>query len=213
MAVRWRRMNSSREQPLSSADAHNGAPQRERLLDAARAEFAAHGIQRASIAAIAKRGGVSPPTLYRHCGTKDEITSAVIFREVTQFVAKVESALQHLDSPEDRLVEGFVAGIRESRENPIVGAIKLHEPERLASRLINTADAGYQMMRSTVIALIATRAETVDQLEEAGDVIIRIIGTLLLNPTPAMADDASARAFAQKYLVAILRAADPSSSL
>lgn len=212
MAVRSRCMNRANGQTVPSADAPVAASQRERLLDAARAEFAAHGLQRASIARIAKRGGVSPPTLYRHCGTKDDITGAVIFREVTQFAVKVESALEGLNSPEDRLVEAFVAGIRESRENPIVNAIKEHEPELLAVRLLDTADAGYRAMRSTVIALIAAGADATGQLEEAGDVIIRIIGTLLLNPTRAMADDTSARAFARQYLVAILRAANTSQA-
>lgn len=52
-----------------------------RLLDAAREEFVAHGIARTAVGDIARRAGVSRPTLYRKCGDKEDIVAAVLVRK------------------------------------------------------------------------------------------------------------------------------------
>ncbi|MEW2549641.1 TetR family transcriptional regulator [Streptomyces sp. NPDC047002] len=58
------------------ADAGPGA--RERILDAARGEFAAHGYDRTSVRGIARAAGVDPALVHHYFGTKEEVFGAAI---------------------------------------------------------------------------------------------------------------------------------------
>jgi AcrR family transcriptional regulator len=61
----------------------DGQRNRERLLEAAKAGFAASGVD-ASLEEIARRAGVGIGTLYRHFPTRDALVQAVYRREVEQ---------------------------------------------------------------------------------------------------------------------------------
>jgi AcrR family transcriptional regulator len=62
---------------------------RERVLEAARAVFAAGGPE-ASLEAVARRAGVGVGTLYRHFPTRQSLFEAVYRQEVEQLVALAE---------------------------------------------------------------------------------------------------------------------------
>jgi AcrR family transcriptional regulator len=53
----------------------------ERILDAACAVFAAEGFDRAKMATIAARAGITKPTLYARFGSKDRLFAAAVRRE------------------------------------------------------------------------------------------------------------------------------------
>ncbi|MFF7726565.1 TetR family transcriptional regulator [Streptomyces sp. NPDC008001] len=59
-------------------DAGSGPGARERILAAARAEFAARGYDRASIRAIAKGAAVDPALVHHYYGPKEQIFAAAI---------------------------------------------------------------------------------------------------------------------------------------
>ncbi|MUM19322.1 TetR/AcrR family transcriptional regulator [Mycobacterium sp. CBMA271] len=187
----------------------DGDAERNRLLDAARAEFCRHGLRQSSIAAIAKRGAVSQPTLYRRCGTKDEIVSAVITREVLQAFTRLEAATKDLATAEERMVEAWVLGVRESRTNELVRALRDFDPDALTSGMMRSEDGQHRLVRSAIVGIF--HDSTIDETagEQAVEIVIRIIATLLMAPTPVLpldTDDES-RAFAERYLVPIVGAA------
>ena len=49
-----------------------------RILEAARAHFYAHGLERASVDVIASDAGVSKMTVYSHFGSKEGLLEAVV---------------------------------------------------------------------------------------------------------------------------------------
>jgi AcrR family transcriptional regulator len=69
---------------------------RDKLLAAARAAFAEHGLG-ASLDKIAKRAGVGSGTLYRHFPTRESLLAAVFAERVAENVALVERAQRHED--------------------------------------------------------------------------------------------------------------------
>jgi AcrR family transcriptional regulator len=83
--------------PARRADA---ARNRERILDAARAAFAATGAE-TSMAEVARRAGVGPATLYRNFATRRELLEALLTGEVEEVCAA--AATVEGDSPADRL--------------------------------------------------------------------------------------------------------------
>ncbi|GHF63426.1 TetR family transcriptional regulator [Streptomyces mashuensis] len=59
-------------------DAATGPGARERILTAARAEFAAHGYDKTSIRGIAKAAAVDPALVHHYFGPKEEIFAAAV---------------------------------------------------------------------------------------------------------------------------------------
>ncbi|MGL6236916.1 MAG: TetR/AcrR family transcriptional regulator [Segniliparus sp.] len=181
-------------------------PEQSRILDAARAEFVAHGFRRAAVADIARRAKVSRQTLHRRCGDKDAIISAVIVREVLQFFFEIESGVSAELTTEERSVELFVTGMRACQQNPIVAAIKEYEPERFSFHSFGEEPEGYPVIRTLLALQIAPGR--MQAAERAVELIIRITATLLLSPTAIfpMDTDDDTRAFARTYFLPIIAA-------
>ncbi len=72
---------------------------RERLLDAAAAVFAEHGIP-AEMKTIAERAGVGVGTIYRNFATKDDLVAAVLLRTIDRAVELITRASEIADPAE-----------------------------------------------------------------------------------------------------------------
>ncbi|MUM16783.1 TetR/AcrR family transcriptional regulator [Mycobacterium sp. CBMA271] len=193
--------------PSGHADAEDD--ERERLLDAARAEFVAHGFRRAAVADIAKRAKVSRQTLNRRCGDKDDMVTAVVTREVIQFFLRLAPLLDADMKVEDQVVELFVAGMRECRTNPVVTALKEYEADSISTSLFETEDGNYQLVLSALAARLMGDSFPEAGAKQAAELIMRITGTLLLTPSKVLSTDTDdeARRFAGAYFIPILNAA------
>ncbi|WP_255285866.1 TetR family transcriptional regulator, partial [Streptomyces niveus] len=60
------------------SDADTGPGARERILEAARTEFAERGYDKTSVRGIAKVAGVDPALVHHYFGTKEEVFGAAI---------------------------------------------------------------------------------------------------------------------------------------
>jgi TetR/AcrR family transcriptional repressor of mexJK operon len=88
-----------------------------RILEAARSHFYAHGLERASVDAIAAEAGVSKMTVYSHFGSKEGLFEAVV-RERTDRVMGGLAGVQALDPTQPQkalraIGEQFLALTRE----------------------------------------------------------------------------------------------------
>jgi len=76
---------------------------RDRLLEAAAAEFAESGYAGTSIAGIAARAGVSKSTVFHHFASKEELYIAVIGDAVDDFGQRIDQALAQEPSGQSAL--------------------------------------------------------------------------------------------------------------
>lgn len=76
----------------STVAAHR-ARQLRTLLDAARALVAEEGIEALSLAALARRVGLSRPGLYEYFRSKDDLVAAILEEELPRWASLVEEAL------------------------------------------------------------------------------------------------------------------------
>ena len=96
---------------------------RDRLVDAAAAAFAARGAE-APLDEIAKSAGVGIGTLYRHFPTRDSLIEAVYRHEVDVLVAEADRLLATMppDAALDAWLQAFVAHV--ARKRGMAAALK-----------------------------------------------------------------------------------------
>ncbi|MDF2442818.1 MAG: hypothetical protein JWR01_1021 [Subtercola sp.] len=85
------------------------ATTRQRILDAATDEFAAHGIAGARVDRIADRSGMSKPMLYSYFGAKDQLFDAVFDAHVIGNSDRVPFTSQDLPGYAGSLYDDYLA--------------------------------------------------------------------------------------------------------
>ncbi|MER6441046.1 TetR/AcrR family transcriptional regulator [Streptomyces sp. NPDC001185] len=88
------------DQPPAQSKRADAVRNRQRIMDGARAAFAATGPE-TSMAEVARRSGVSPATLYRNFESRNELLEALLVDEVDEVCAAAATA--EGDGPAERL--------------------------------------------------------------------------------------------------------------
>jgi AcrR family transcriptional regulator len=131
-----------------------------RILDAATAVFAAQGYDRASMAAIAERAGVTKPTLYARFGSKEELFEAALKREYEVRTARLFAAFSGVNREAfrdrlHRLTSTYFQLIRDRPE----GVLLIAEGERhpRAAALIRQANSEIVQRTGELVVQISGR--------------------------------------------------------
>jgi len=107
----------------------------ERILDATHELLLSIGMQRMTMADLARHAGVSRATLYRRWNSVREVVAALTTREWTAVVAETE--LSHTDEPiRPRLVASVVGLVRQIRVHPLLRKIIEQDPDFLLPYLL-----------------------------------------------------------------------------
>ncbi|GGL34586.1 TetR/AcrR family transcriptional regulator [Nocardia jinanensis] len=96
------------------------APVEQTILDAARDCVAEFGVRRTTLTEVARRAGVSRPTVYRRWADSRALVAELLVRELREIIAE---AVPTGGLARDRLVTGVVTGAAEVRSNPLFGKI------------------------------------------------------------------------------------------
>jgi len=179
----------------------------ESIVDAALAEFLAYGLRRTNVDVVAKRAGVSRATLYRRFDGKDALVAAVLVRESRRFFASIAAAVADLETPADRLVEGFVVGVRFARDDRLLNRLLASDPEALLPHL--TTNGGLVVAAARDFLVRQGGGVLGGERTPAGvaEVFVRLAISFTLMPEsaiPLQTDDA-VRAFARGYLAPLMR--------
>jgi AcrR family transcriptional regulator len=81
---------------------------RERVLDAAMACFAKHGIGATPLRAIAQAAQVTPALLHYYFGSKPSLVEALVAERLMPVVGEMRAQLQHAEDDDAALIAGFV---------------------------------------------------------------------------------------------------------
>jgi TetR/AcrR family transcriptional repressor of mexJK operon len=97
----------------------------ERILEAARSHFCAHGLERASVEAIAAEAGVSKMTVYSHFASKEGLFGAVIRERTERLIGELAGA-EALDAkrPEKALLAIGEQFLALTHEGDVLGAFR-----------------------------------------------------------------------------------------
>ncbi|OKI07328.1 TetR family transcriptional regulator [Streptomyces sp. CB02923] len=160
----------------SRTDAVDGPGARERILAAARAEFAARGYEKASIRGIAKAADVDPALVHHYYGTKEQVFAAAVEVSFAPAMNAPEAVLEGgLDGVGERLTR-FVLGVW---ENPVT-----REPLLAVVRSALTNDVAAAVFRKLVarqlLRRIAAELTVPDADLRAELAAAQLVGTAML---------------------------------
>ncbi|MEU4314091.1 TetR/AcrR family transcriptional regulator [Nocardia sp. NPDC024068] len=96
------------------------APVDQTILDAARECVAEFGVRRTTLTEVARRAGVSRPTVYRRWPDSRALIGELLVRELRAIVA---TAMPGTGPARTRLITGVVTGAAAVRSNPLFGKI------------------------------------------------------------------------------------------
>ena len=166
-----------------------------RILDATAAVLSTSGLRRCTVEEIAERANVGRTTIYRRFDGRDEIVQAVLARELRTFFLSVTEAVAHVDRLEDKLVEGFLMGLRSAESTLIVPLVR-SEPDLLMFVL---GDAGPIMELVTGLLVTELRRQVphvdVERARHGAETVFRLAISFALLPasTLPLDDDEAAR--------------------
>jgi len=183
----------------------------ETILDAAFEEFLAYGLRRTNVDVVARRAKVSRATLYRRFDGKDALVQAVLVRECRRFFTSIVEATAHLSTVDDRLVEGFVVGVRYAREDRLMNRLLASDPEALLPYLTVNGSLVVAVARDFLVQQ-GERHGSLPRVEgrtPAGvaELFVRLAISFTLTPQSSipLGTDAEVRAFAANYLAPLMR--------
>jgi AcrR family transcriptional regulator len=178
----------------------------ESIVDAAFEELLAYGLRRTTVDVVARRAGVSRATLYRRFKDKDALVQAVLVRECRRFFGSVADAVAGVSAMEDRLVEGFVVGVRYTRADRLLNRLLASDSEALLPYLTTNgalvvAEARDFLVRQGGTSVGGRTPEGVAELF----VRLAISFTLLPESAIPLDSDEEVRTFARAYLAPLMR--------
>jgi AcrR family transcriptional regulator len=176
----------------------------EKILDAAERAFVEVGVSAAGMAKIAEYAHCSRGTLYRYFPTRHDLHLAYVNRTARRIVERVRRAIESIDDPRERLVEGILRSLREARRNP--GAVAWFEPgaSGIAARMSRTSEVIDTLTTTFVAELLSGSGR--DRAERLGARwLVRVIVSLLAMPGDSAAEE---RALVERFVAPALLPSD-----
>ena len=190
-------------------------PVPERLLDAALEVAAMHGLTRLSVGDVAKRAGLSRPTLYKHFASRDELMSQMVLREAGRIVEQVIAAAERHDDPFESLHDAIWTALHVLRGHPLLDRLLATEPEALLPLLIDgrtsVLDAVQDVARQVIDRRDLGIGET--QSRAGADLLSRMLVSYAVRP-PDLEPEVIAQFLSTAVVAGVLTApADAAPSL
>lgn len=180
----------------------------ESILDTALEEFLAYGLRRTTVDVVAKRAGVSRATLYRRFDGKDALVQAVLVRESRRFFESIAAAVAGVSTVEDRLVEGFVVGVRYARADRLLNRLLASDPEALLPYLTTNGALVVAAAREFLVVQGGSREPVGGRTPDGvAELFVRLAISFTLLPESAipLETDEEVRVFARAYLAPLMR--------
>ena len=184
-----------------------------RILDAALLCFAAGGVRKTTMNAVADKAGVGVATVYRRFPQKLQLVQSLALREIAELVDGVDAAIAGAESFEDELLTGFVAFAREFGARTWLR--DMADSDMAAEVLAALPGQGPPILAlgRTYIANLIRNWQKKDKLpadfdaDMVAEIYARLAHSLAMVPEGAIPldDPDKASAFARRYLLPLLR--------
>lgn len=190
-----------------------GDPISERVLDATISLAVASGVRNLTMDDVARKAGVGRMTVYRRFGDKESLIEAMAVREARRFLADLNEAVRPDVPPVEQVADGFVAGLRLIRSNPLVGRLTRTEPESVLEALNADGGALIALGREFLVGHARAAGIAGPDAEEAAEVLVRMGVSFALLPDTVfpLHDEERLRELARRLFAPLVGARAPGS--
>lgn len=176
------------------------------VLDATADLMAAYGVRRWSMEDVAARSGLGRSTVYRRFEGRDELLHAVMARDARRFFTAIADAVGDIDSLEEKVVWGFLVGLRAVRRSLLP---RLIETDPGAALALITAEPVPTVARQTLVERYLAMVPDGERAraELVAEALVRLALSFILLPTSVidLDDEAGALHALRQLLVPLLR--------
>lgn len=155
----------------------------DRLLDAAGALFAAHGVAAVGMGDIAAAAGCSRATVYRYFENRHVLRAAFVHREARRLGAAVASKVARIDDPAKRLEAAVVAAIAGVRSDPLLSAWFSEDSQAIAGGLAVASEV-IEALAASFLGGAADR-----RTRDAAGFVVRFVVSVLAVPGRDLAEE------------------------
>jgi AcrR family transcriptional regulator len=160
----------------SRTDSADAPAARDRILDAARAEFSERGYDKTSVRGIARAAGVDPALVHHYFGTKEQVFEAAVEVAFTPVLVVRETVLEGpLDDVGERLTRA-VFGLWENPATrmPLLAVVRSAVNHEAAAAVLR------RLVSSQLLYRIARRLDLPDAELRAELAAAQLVGTALM---------------------------------
>ncbi len=151
------------------------AEREQQILEAAEAVFAARGVKAASMEEIAERVGVTKPLLYEYFGSKDGLVVACIRRARAELLDRTWQAVEHAETPEERMRLGVLAFFEFIADHAAAWAV-VREEAAISGEAVAAVEEVRSQQTDYVAGVLASYAKLADadpaRLHGYADVVV-----------------------------------------
>lgn len=172
-------------------------------LEATSALLGERGTRGWTVEDVAERAGVGRATVYRRFAHRDDLVAAAVARDAQRFFAAVADSVRDIEPIEEKVTEGFLAGLRLAQGAPVAHLLRT---DPVAAMSLLTSES---LLRSAAIALTDRYQTLLGQpldparravAESVAEGLVRLGLSFVLIPGPTATDDR-----ARDHLDAVIR--------
>lgn len=184
---------------------------RERILAAASRCVTRFGLQKTRLADVAAEAGVTRQTVYRYFSSVNEMLAAVAADGVGDFLDRMGTALAHVHTAEDAIVETIVYCLEVLPDEPALGLmLRVGETEFFTSEATSSGAIalGAEMLRRLPVDW-AEQGYDQDAMTGLAELVMRIWLSFQMYPNHPPRSAAQMRAFIRRTVVPGTRSHQP----
>lgn len=180
--------------PRAGVTASPGDESRERILQGALRSIARHGLERSSIASVAREAGVSRQTVYTYYANREDVLRDAVTRSATELMAVVVENAEAAKTAREFLVELTVGVYYGVKEHPAISAM-LYSVDTPEGRELTMSTPILDIVEAALAPILDYDATLEPKLGVIAETSLRLTVSLLTFPSERTASPELLRAY------------------
>ncbi len=162
------------------------------------------GVDRFSMADLAKEAKVARSTVYMYYNTRDEVIRDALLQSAVIFGEKLIAYQSQFFTPQERLIETFVFGINQLPKEPFLQMVSGSELFDMVSEHTLTTPEGLNIGAALIASILDKQGSPQAELEEIAELVIRVGLSLITMDSPSIHSDDDLRGFVARRILPAL---------
>lgn len=173
------------------------------ILDAARSCVLDFGMQRTTLAEIARRAGVSRPTVYRRWSDTRAVVADLLTREIVAVIPQISDT----GSARSQLLDALVGVVTQIRDHPLFEKIRVTDQELLTTYIVDRLGSSQRSILE-LLTVIVTAGQQDGSIREGRvseiAAMVLLIAQSVVFSAPTLRDELSRTASVEHLRYAVM---------